>query len=102
MIRFGGFSALRHTAVRTFARLNALFHAGGLRRSKPCAEFVIRLGNRFCLRRTAARALTFLDAVRHAGRLCRSKPCAEFVTQRRHCDGVSFRTAVITDKASVS
>lgn len=102
MIRFGGFSALRHTAVRTFARLNALFHAGGLRRSKPCAEFVIRLGNRFCLRRTAARALTFLDAVRHAGRLCRSKPCAEFVTQRRHCDGVSFRTAVITDKTSVS
>lgn len=102
MIRFGGFSTLRHTAVRTFARLNALFHTGGLRRSKPCAEFVIRLGNRFCLRRTAARALTFLDAVRHAGRLCRSKPCAEFVTQRRHCDGVSFRTAVITDKTGVS
>ena len=102
MIRFGGFSALRHTAVRTFARLNAFFHTGGLRRSKPCAEFVIRLGNRFCLRRTAARALTFLDAVRHAGRLCRSKPCAEFVTQRRHCDGVSFRTAVITDKTSIS
>lgn len=102
MIRFGGFPALRHTAVRTFARLNALFHAGGLRRSKPCAEFVIRLGNRFCLRRTAARALTFLDAGLHAGRLCRSKPCAEFVTQRRHCDGVSFRTAVITDKTGVS
>ena len=102
MIRFGGFSALRHTAVRTFARLNALFHTGGLRRSKPCAEFVIRLGNRFCLRYTALRTLPLLDAGRHAGRLCRSKPCAEFVTQRRHCDGVSFLTAVITDKTGVS
>lgn len=102
MIRFGGFSALRHTAVRTFARLNALFHTGGLRRSKPCTEFVVRLGNRFCLRHTALRTLPLLDAVRHAGRLCRSKPCAEFVTQCRHCDGVSFRTAVITDKTGVS
>ena len=102
MIRLGNRFCLRYTALRTLPLLDAGLHAGGLRRGEPCTEFVIRLGNRFCLRRTAARALTFLDAVRHAGRLRRGKPCAEFVTQRRHCDGVSFRTAVITDKTGVS
>ena len=81
MIRFGGFSALRHTAVRTFARLNALFHTGGLRRSKPCAEFMIRLGNRFCLRHTALCTLPLLDAGLHAGRLRRGEPRAEFMSR---------------------
>ena len=102
MIRLGNRFCLRHTALCTLPLLDAVRHAGGLRRSKPCTEFVVRLGNRFCLRHTAARALTFLDAGRHAGGLCRSKPRTEFVTQRRHCDSVSFRTAVITDKTSVS
>lgn len=102
MIRLGNRFCLRYTALRTLPLLDADLHAGRLRRGEPRTEFVVRLGNRFCLRRTAARALTFLDAVRHAGRLRRGKPCAEFVTQRRHCDGVSFRTAVITDKTGVS
>ena len=102
MIRLGNRFCLRYTALRTLPLLDAGLHAGGLRRGEPCTEFVIRLGNRFCLRHTALCTLPLLDAVCHAGGLSRSKPCAEFVTQRRHCDGVSFRTAVITDKTGVS
>ena len=102
VIRFGGFSALRHTAVRTFARLNALFHTGGLRRSKPCAEFVIRLGNRFCLRHTALRTLPLLDAGLHAGGLRRSKPCAEAVPLGGRRGGPPIRAAVVADKFGIS
>ena len=102
VIRLGNRFCLRYTALRTLPLLDAGLHAGRLRCGEPRAEFVIRLGNRFCLRHTALCTLPLLDAVCHAGWLRRSKPCAEFVTQRRHCDGVSFRTAVITDKTGVS
>ena len=102
MIRLGNRFCLRYTALRTLPLLDADLHAGRLRRGEPRTEFVVRLGNRFCLRHTALCTLPRLDAVCHAGGLRCGKPCAEFVTQRRHCDGVSFRTAVITDKTGVS
>ena len=104
MIRLGDSSALRHTALRTFARLDALFHAGGLRCGEPRAEFMSRLGNRPCLHRTAggACALTLLDAVICTGGLRCGEPLAEAVTQRRRRDGPPIRAAVVADKFGIA
>lgn len=102
MIRFGGFSAFCHTAVRTFARLNALFHTGGLRRSKPCAEFMSRLGDPAALRRTAGCALPLLHAFLRAGGLRRGKPRAEAVPLGGRRGGPPIRAAVVADKFGIS
>ncbi len=91
VVRFGAPSVFRCTALRTFARLDALFHAGSLRCGEPCAEFMSRLGDSSALRRAAGCALPLLHAVFRAGGLRCGEPCAEFMS--RLGDSAALRRA---------